>query len=256
MRLKGKVAVITGAGSGIGQATAVLFAQEGAKVGVADINAAGVEETVRRVRQAGGEVIGMRVDVAKGEDVQRMFQQTADAFGGIDVIFNNAGVVVVKSVIDTTESEWDFVLNVNLRGVWLGIKYGAPYLIQRGGGSIINTASVNALGTMPDLAAYAASKHGVLGLTRAAALDLGKYKIRVNCICPGTIDTPLHREHLRGLGNEEELFAQEQAVQPIGRTGFPEEIARCALFLASDESSFATGAPFIIDGGVTARLSY
>jgi NAD(P)-dependent dehydrogenase (short-subunit alcohol dehydrogenase family) len=255
MKLAGKVAVVTGAASGIGRATALLFAAEGAAVVAADLNETGGAAVVAAIRERGGRAESVRANVAEAADVRAMIDRAVGAFGGLDVLFNNAGIAAFKGVEETTEEEWDRVLGVNLRGVWLGIKHAAPAMRARGGGSIINTASVHGMATQSGIAAYAASKHGVIGLTRAAALDLAKDKIRVNCIQPGAIDTPLMRANMSAVGDEEEEVRKIGAAEPIGRVGQPEEIAQMALWLASDDSSFATGAPFAVDGGLLAKLA-
>lgn len=254
MRLAGKIAIVTGGASGIGHATALLFAAAGAAVVVSDVNVEAGERAVVAINEAGGQGSFVRANVAESADVQRMVAHAVATFGGLDVLFNNAGIAIFKGVEETTEEEWDRVLGVNLRGIYLGIKYAAPALRARGGGSIINTASVHGMATTAGIAAYAASKHGVIGLTRAAALDLAKDNIRVNCIQPGAIETPLMRSNLRAVGDEADEFRKISAAEPLGRVGRPEEIAKMALFLASDESSFATGAPFAVDGGLLAKL--
>jgi NAD(P)-dependent dehydrogenase (short-subunit alcohol dehydrogenase family) len=254
MKLAGKVAIITGAGSGIGRAAALLFAQEGAAVVVVDRDEAGAAATVAAIRDHGGRAEPAVVDVADSAGVRHMVDLAVNAFGGLDIVFNNAAIAVFKGVEETTEEEWDRVLAVNLRAVFLGIKYAAPALRARGGGAIINTASVHGLATGAGIAAYAAAKAGVIGLTRAAALDLAGAGIRVNCILPGAIETPLMRSNLRAVGDEAEEFRKISAAEPLGRVGQPAEIARMALFLASEDGSFATGAPFIVDGGLLAKL--
>jgi NAD(P)-dependent dehydrogenase (short-subunit alcohol dehydrogenase family) len=254
MRLAGKVAIVTGAGSGIGRASVAAFAAEGARVLAADVDEDAGAETVRAVHAEGGEATFARVDVARAADVEAMVAAAVRAYGGLDVLFNNAGVILSASAVDTTEEQWDRVLGINLRGVWLGIKHAAPEIRKRGGGSIVNTASVHGLATVAGVAAYATSKHGVIGLTRAAALELAPWGIRVNAILPGAVDTPLLRSNLRDAGDEAEGFEALSALEPIGRIGRPEEIARAAVYLACDDSSFATGAPFAVDGGLLARL--
>jgi NAD(P)-dependent dehydrogenase (short-subunit alcohol dehydrogenase family) len=250
-RLAGKVAIVTGAASGIGRATAELFVAEGARVVAVDVNEKAGQALAE---QRGKNMRFVAADVSKGEDVQRFVNATVNVFGGLDVLFSNAGIAIFKPVEETSEEEWDRVIAVNLRACFLGIRYAVPHMLKRGGGSIINTASVHGFATGAAMGAYGASKHGVIGLTKGAALDLAKYKIRVNAICPGAIDTPLMRSNLKAVGDEEEELRKISASEPIGRVGLPEEIARAALFLASDESSFATGAPFLIDGGLVARL--
>lgn len=244
MRLTGKVAIVTGAASGIGRATADLLAAEGARVLAVDLN-----DTATPTNGAFA-----RVDVSSARDVQRMIQTAVEQFGGLDILFNNAGIAIFRTLEDTSEEEWDRVVDVNLKACYLGIKYAAPWMRKRGGGSIVNTASVHAFATASGLGAYGATKHGVLGLTKAAALELARDGIRVNAVCPGAIETPLMRSNLRAVGDEEEQFRKISESEPIGRVGQPDEIARAVLFLASDESSFATGAPFVIDGGLIARL--
>jgi NAD(P)-dependent dehydrogenase (short-subunit alcohol dehydrogenase family) len=254
MRLSGKVAIVTGAASGIGKAAARLFAQEGASVVLADVNAEGGEAVAREIVDSGLAARFVRTDVSRSSDVDELVATAAATFGGIDVIFNNAGIAVFKGVIDTTDDEWRRVLGVNLDGVFHGIRAVVPYLRARGGGSIIVTSSVHGMATGSGIAAYAASKGAVLALTRAAALDLAPFNIRVNCILPGAIDTPLHWANLAAVGDPETEAAKVRAAEPLGRQGRPEEIAQAALFLAGDESSFATGAPFIIDGGLLAKI--
>jgi NAD(P)-dependent dehydrogenase (short-subunit alcohol dehydrogenase family) len=254
MRLEGKVAIVTGAASGIGQATATRFAREGAKVVVADVDAEKGEATVKAIEDAKGIARFIRTDVSRSGDVDRLFAATADNFGGVDVVFNNAGIAVFKGVVDTTDEEWRRVLGVNLDGVFYGIRASVPYLRRRGGGSIIITSSVHAVATGTGIAAYAASKGAVLALTRAAALDLAPFNIRVNCILPGAVDTPLHWANLAAVGDPKEEARKVRAAEPVGRQGRPDEIASAALFLASEESSFATGAPFVIDGGLLAKI--
>ena len=254
MRLNGKIAIVTGAASGIGRASAILFAQEGAKVAVADVDSQGGEATVGSIRDAGGSALFIRTDVSRSADVDALLAATASAFGGVDIVYNNAGIAVFKGVAETTDEEWHRVLGVNLDGVFFGIRASVPYLRERGGGSIIVTASVHIMATGPGIAAYAATKGAVLALTRAAALDLAPYNIRVNCILPGAIDTPLHWANLAAVGDPEIEAAKVRAAEPVGRQGRPDEIARAAVFLASDDSSFATGAPFIIDGGLLAKV--
>lgn len=253
-KLEGKVAIVTGAASGIGRASAILFASEGAKVVAADVNAEGGEATVAAIRSAGDTAIFVQTDVSRSAEVNALLARTADAFGGVDVVYNNAGIAVFKGVAETTDEEWRRVLGVNLDGVFYGIRAAVPFLRQRGGGSIIVTASVHSVATGRDIAAYAASKGAVLALTHAAALDLAPYNIRVNCILPGAIDTPLHWANLAAIGDPEVEAQKIRAAEPLGRQGKPEEIARAALFLASDDSSFATGGAFPIDGGLLARL--
>jgi NAD(P)-dependent dehydrogenase (short-subunit alcohol dehydrogenase family) len=221
---------------------------------VADVQEAAGMETVRTIRDAGGRAEFVRADVSDSPDVQNMIQTSVGRFGRLDILFNNAGIAVFKGVVETSEDEWDRVMAVNLRAIYLGIKYAAPEMRRQGGGSIINTSSVHGMVTVAGLAAYAASKHGVIGLTRAAALDLARDNIRVNCIQPGAIETPIMRANLRAVGDEEEEYRKISAAEPLGRVGRPEEVARVALFLAGDDASFITGAPVAVDGGLLAQL--
>jgi NAD(P)-dependent dehydrogenase (short-subunit alcohol dehydrogenase family) len=251
MRLQGKVAIVTGAASGIGRATAEVFAQEGAKVVAADVNERDGADLARRL---GENVVFRRADVAVSRDVEALVATAEQRFGGLDVLFNNAGIAVFKTIEETSEEEWDRVVAVNLRSIFLGIKHAIPAMKRRGGGSIVNTASVHGFATAAGLGAYGATKHGVIGVTKSAALELARYGIRVNAVCPGAVDTPIMRANLRAVGDEAEQFAKISEAEPIGRVGQPDEIAKAVLWLASDEASFVTGAPFLIDGGLVARL--
>jgi NAD(P)-dependent dehydrogenase (short-subunit alcohol dehydrogenase family) len=249
MKLKGKVALITGAGSGMGKATALLFASEGAKVAAADISEAAVESAVREIRQAGGEAIAIGADVAKSEDVQRMVAATVERLGAPNVLYNNAGIEGESNFMaEMSEAAFDKVIAINLRGVFLGMKYVLPHMVKLGAGSIINQASIAGMIAIRGGAAYSASKAGVIALTRVAALEYGRYNIRVNCICPGAIETPMAERIRHG---EPPRPGALKRVSVFGRMGLPEEIAKMALFLASDDSSFATGAPFVVDAGWT-----
>lgn len=248
-RLKKKVALITGGGSGIGRATCLLFAREGAKVVVADYIAEGGNETVRQITAAGGEAVFVQADVSKSLDVQNMIATTVKTYGGVDVLFNNAGIEGPSAKIaNYREEDWDRVIAIDLTAVYLGMKYVIPEMLKQGGGVIISTASVAGLVGFPGSGAYAAAKAGVINLTRMVAMEYADKNIRVNCICPGIIETPMV-DRVMGDRPREGVVKAE----PIGRLGKPEDIANAALFLACDESSFATGAPFIIDGGYVAR---
>jgi len=250
-KIDGKVAIITGASSGIGKATAILFAQEGAKVVVADISDELGEETVKLINESGGKAIFVHTDVSKAEDVKNLIKTAVYTYGRLDIIFNNAGIEGI--IVDTAnypENLFDKVLAVNLKGVWLGIKYAVPELLKNGGGSIINTASVAGLVGFAGLSAYNATKGGIIQLTKTAALEYAKQNIRVNCIAPGVIETPMVDRFLKGQPEARAAFVQ---LEPVGRFGKPEEIAKAALFLASDDSSFVTGTVLVVDGGLTAQ---
>ncbi len=248
-RLANKVSLITGGGSGIGRATCLLFAQEGARVSVADYDEPGGQETVQQIRASGGTAAFIRADVSQSADVQRMIAATKETYGRIDVLFNNAGIEGPSAKLATyPEDAWDTVIAIDLTSVYLGMKYVIPHMLEQGGGVILSTASVAGLVGFPGSGAYAAAKAGVINLTRMVALEYASKNIRVNCICPGIIATPM-AERVIGERPQEQVVRME----PIGRLGKAEDIAQAALFLASDESSFATGAPFIIDGGYVAR---
>jgi len=251
MRLQNKVAVITGAGSGIGRESALLFAREGARVVVADVNADAGRAVVEELRGAGGEAVYVRADVSKGADAEAMVRAAEESFGRLDVLFNNAGISHARDddAVATEEEVWDLTMNINLKGVFLGCKYGIPALRRAGGGSIINTASfVALLGAATPQLAYTASKGGVLAMTRELAVIHARESIRVNALCPGPLRTELLMKYL----DTEEKRQRRLVHVPMGRFGEAREIAQAALFLASDESSFTTGATFLVDGGITA----
>ena len=251
MRLQDKVALITGGGSGIGRETALLFAQEGAALIIADVNDGGGHETAQMVQAAGGQATYVHADVSRAADCQAMVAAAEDTFGKLNILFNNAGIMLSADddAIHTEEATWDLTMAVNLKGVYLGCKYGIPALRRAGGGSIINTASVVALlGAATPQLAYTASKGGVLAMTRELAVIHARENIRVNALCPG----PLRTELLMKFLNTEEKRQRRLVHIPMGRFGEAKEMAYAALYLASDESSYVTGSEFVVDGGITA----
>ncbi len=255
MALVGGVAVVTGGGSGIGRATALLLSENGAKVVVADIDSRGGRETVQKIRSGGGEVMFTKVDVSRAVQVRRLMESTSEKFDSIDILINNAGIPGVGSVTETSEQDWDRVLAVNLKGVFLCSKYAIPYMLKKRRGVIINTASAVGLVGSAGQASYCASKGGVVLLTKAMALDHASSGIRVNCVCPGFVTTPMAERFLSSYQppEREKLVQSLKKLHPLGRFAKPEEIARAVLFLASDEASFVTGCAFPVDGGWTAH---
>ena len=251
MRLKGKVAIITGAGSGLGKASALLFAREGAKVVVAANREKEGEQTVRSIKAASGDAIFTRVDITSASDLEKAIKAAVDKYGKLDIMFNNAGTPGPgKLIADITEEEWNRVLAVNLTGVFLGTKYAIPEMLKGGGGVIINTSSVAAVSPRRYAGAYAAAKAAVIQLTKVTALEYARKNIRVNCILPGPIDTPFFTKVAGGDADKMAAFKEKVRNEvPIGRFAQPEEIAQVALFLASDEASYITGAAFAADGG-------
>lgn len=252
-RLAHKVALITGAGGGQGRAAAVLFAQEGAKVVVADVKVEGGEETVRLVRAVGGEAVCHATDVSSAAQVEALVRFTVETYGGLHILYNNAAVLHRKDALVTNLDEeiWDQVIAVNLKGVYLGCKYAIPEMIKAGGGSIINTSSLAGLLGVGNVHAYTAAKGGVIALTRTVAIAYAKQHVRCNVICPGAVDTPMMAHVLHGA-NPKLREGFERGI-PLGRLGMPEDIASMALYLASDESSWVTGSVFTIDGGFAAQ---
>lgn len=253
MMLNDKVALITGAGSGIGRASAIRFAQEGAKVMIADVRPESAVNTATEIGRAGGTAKSVAVDVRVAAEVERMVDETIRAFGRIDILFNNAGVYVPKNVVDTTEEEWDWVVDVCLKGVFFGCKYTIPHMVKQGGGVIINTASGAGIEGVPNLGAYQAAKGGVVIMSKGIALDFAQHKIRCNSICPGVIETPI-AENTKNLppGASAAMWERSGIMHPLGRNGKPEEVAALATFLASDQAAFITGVAVPIDGGFNA----
>ncbi|MGE0821806.1 MAG: SDR family NAD(P)-dependent oxidoreductase [Candidatus Binatia bacterium] len=251
MRLEGKIALITGAGSGQGQEAAILFAQEGAQVVATDINDDGVKETVDKVKAAGGEAVGRRIDVLDAEQVQDGVAFAVQTYGALHVLYNNAGVYLRGKdgpVTRVTDDIWDLTLNVNLKGMYLGCKYAIPEMIKAGGGAIVNTAS--AAGLMgSNFHAYSASKGGMIALSRSIATTYAAQNVRSNVICPGFIETPMTAE----ISGSQRLLQAYLENTPLHRAGRSIDVAYMALYLASDEAAFVTGGVFVVDGGVTAR---
>lgn len=248
MELDGKIAIVTGGGSGIGRAISRLYAAEGAKVVIGDIKADG-EVTVEDIRKHGHDAIFVRTDVRDPSQVRRLLDATVEKYGGVDIVCNNAGIELVRPLVDTTEEEWDMVINTNLRAAFLVSKYALPHMIRKRKGVIVNIASQLGLVGFENLTVYCASKGGLILLTKAMALEYAKHGIRVNCICPGAIDTPMLDREVKLMEDPDEARRMFVSKHPLGRLGTPEEIAQAALFLASDRSSFVTGESLVVDGG-------
>ena len=253
MRLQNKVALITGGTSGIGEATALLFAKEGAKIGITGRNQKRGHAVTEQILKDGGEAIFVRTDVRKADECRRVVAETVGAFKRLDILFNNAGIFYPHTVLDCTEEEWDLQIDVNLKGTFLMSKFALPGMIEQGRGVIINNSSGWGIVGGDAAAAYCASKGGVVLLTKAMAIDHGRQGIRVNCICPGDVDTPMLPEDARMRGQKWEEYLAGCSKRPLGRIGTVDEIAKAALFLASDDSSFMTGATLVVDGGGTAN---
>jgi NAD(P)-dependent dehydrogenase (short-subunit alcohol dehydrogenase family) len=253
MRLDQRIAVITGAGSGIGREMALLFAREGAKILAADLNGAAAEETASMVEAAGGTCVSMAVDASLPADVEGMIARAVERYGRVDILCNNAGIGSITDVVDCDPDEWDRVMTVNVKSVYLGCKYAIPRMIEQGGGVIVNTASVAGMVGIVKRASYSASKGAVIALTRQVAIEYVEQGIRVNCICPGTVDSPWVGRLLDQTDDPVAARSNLVARQPMGRLGTPQEIAKAALYLASDDAAFITGTGLVIDGGLTAR---
>ncbi len=249
--VEGKVALITGGSTGIGRACAQIFVREGAQVAVADVNVEDAEETVRLIQDAGGEAVFIRTDVSKAADVEAMVKTVIKTYGRLDCAFNNAGIEgEVRSTQEYAGATWDRVIAINLKGVWLSMKAEIQHMLSRGGGAIVNTASAAGLVAVPDMSAYVAAKHGVVGLTKTAALEYAKAGIRVNAVCPGGVDTPMLR---RVFTNNPPAAEAVAAAEPVGRLAQPAEIGEAVVWLCSEAASFVTGHPMVVDGGFVAQ---
>ena len=248
---EGKVALVTGAGAGIGRATALAFSEKGAKVVVADFAVEAGEETVKMIQQGGGEAIFIKVDVSHATEVEALINKTIETYGQLDCAANNAGISgPIVASIDLDEEDWNRVVNIDLKGVWLCMKYEIPQMIKQGGGSIVNTASMAGIVGFPAQAPYVASKHGVVGLTKSAALEYGTQSIRVNAVCPGVIHTSMVESVIEVIPDIIDTLNQQA---PVGRIGQPQEVAECILWLCSGAASFVTGHALAVDGGYVAQ---
>jgi NAD(P)-dependent dehydrogenase (short-subunit alcohol dehydrogenase family) len=253
VRFQDKVVVVTGAGSGIGKATALAFGREGAKVMAADIDAASAQATAEQIKAAGGQAEFLQVDVSVGADVGRMVTTTVERLGRLDVMVNNAGVFFQVPVVLVPEEQWDWLMSINLRGVYLGCKHAVPQMIRQGKGAIVNTASIAGLRGFGGYGTYGAAKGGVVQLTKALAVEVARVGVRVNCVCPGIIETAMLDQGVAEMGLDRTAFIQlAGAAHPMGRIGRPEEVAAAILFLASDDASFITGIALSVDGGLWA----
>lgn len=251
MRLKNKVAIVTGVASGIGKGTSILFADEGARVVGADINVEEGEKTIHSIQKKGHKAVFVKTDVSKSDQVRSLVDQGVRTYGGVDILFSNVGVVIGNTVVDVSEEEWDHVMAVNLKSMFLCCKYVIPQMRERGKGSIVLTSSANGLMAEPALTSYCASKAAIIGMTRSIALDYGKYNIRVNCICPTYTRTPLVEKWINSGVDPSLTWEKVNSLHVLNRIAQVDEIAQTILFLASDESSIITGTAVVADGGLT-----
>jgi NAD(P)-dependent dehydrogenase (short-subunit alcohol dehydrogenase family) len=253
-RFAGKVALVTGASSGIGRDVAIAFGNEGAKVLVADVSRDGGQQTVDMIGDKGGEATFVQTDVSRATDVEAAVSAAVTELGGLDIAVNNAGIEgTLAPTVDYPEDDFDRVIGINMKGVWLGMKYQIPKMLDAGGGAIVNMASILGLVAFATAGAYTAAKHGVVGLTKTAALEYAQSNVRINAVCPGFIETPMVMERGVQAGRDPEAYEQLRAAHPVGRLGRPEEISEMITFLCSPAASFITGAAIPLDGGYVAR---